>query len=74
MDASIQSQNAAADEAQRLLTAREAAELLNISEKTLWNHSGVRGNRIPVVRFGRTLRYSRDALLRWIEQQCGEVT
>lgn len=73
MDSPIQSQNARADETQLLLTAREAAELLNISEKTLWNHSGERGNKIPVVRFGRTLRYSRDLLQRWIQQQCGEV-
>ena len=52
-----------------LLTAREAAELLNVSEKTLWNHTHPRGNGIPAVRFGKTLRYSRAALEAWIGQQ-----
>ena len=52
-----------------LLTAREAAELLSVSEKTLWNHTAPRGNCIPAVRFGRTLRYSRAALEEWIRGQ-----
>jgi hypothetical protein len=73
MDTPVQSQNPLAEETQLLLTAREAAELLNISEKTLWNHSGDRGNKIPVVRFGRTLRYSVESLRHWIRQQCGDV-
>ncbi|MEX2171348.1 MAG: helix-turn-helix domain-containing protein [Pirellulales bacterium] len=51
-----------------LLTAREAAELLGVSEKTLWNHSYPRGT-VPIVRFGKTLRYSPDALQRWILEQ-----
>lgn len=72
MDAPIRQQNSSAQEAQLLLTAREAAELLNISEKTLWNHSGDRGNKIPVVRFGRTLRYSLESLRLWIRQQSGD--
>ena len=52
-----------------LLSAREAAELLNVSEKTLWNHTAPRGNQIPVIRFGKTLRYSRDALKQWIAHE-----
>jgi len=58
-------------EAKLLLTMREAAALLNVSEKTLWNHSGERGKKIPVVRFGRTLRYSRESLSTWIRKQSG---
>jgi excisionase family DNA binding protein len=52
-----------------LLSATEAAALLAISEKTLWNHTAPRGNCIPAVRFGKTLRYSREALQRWIQSQ-----
>jgi excisionase family DNA binding protein len=52
-----------------LLTASEAAELLHISEKSLWNHTAPRGNQIPAVRFGKTLRYSRAALEQWIAAQ-----
>ena len=44
-----------------LLTTSEAAELLQVSEKTLWNHTAPRGNRIPVVRFGKALHDSRAA-------------
>ncbi len=52
-----------------LLTTSQAAELLNVSEKTLWNHTAPRGNCIPAVRLGKTLRYSRQALERWITTQ-----
>jgi excisionase family DNA binding protein len=52
-----------------LLNAREAAELLNVSDKTLWNHTAPRGNQIPAIRFGKTLRYSREALIAWIAHQ-----
>jgi excisionase family DNA binding protein len=52
-----------------LLTAREAAALLAVSEKTLWNHTAPRGNCIPAVRFGKSLRYSRAALESWIADQ-----
>lgn len=51
-----------------LLTTREAAEFLSISEKTLWNLSAPRGP-IPVVRIKRCVRYSMDALLEFIQQQ-----
>jgi excisionase family DNA binding protein len=54
-----------------LLTASEAARLLHVSEKALWNHTAPRGNQIPAVRFGKTLRYSRAALEQWIAQQLG---
>jgi excisionase family DNA binding protein len=49
-----------------LLTAKEAAKLLGLNRKTLWNHTAPRGVCIPSVRVGRFLRYSRDSLQRWI--------
>jgi predicted DNA-binding transcriptional regulator AlpA len=52
-----------------LLTASQAAKLLQVSEKTLWNHTKPRGNQIPAVRFGKTLRYSRESIGRWIDEQ-----
>ena len=54
-----------------LLTTPQAAKLLQVSEKTLWNHTKPRGNNIPAIRFGKTVRYDRGALLRWIAQQNG---
>lgn len=38
-----------------LITAREAADLLSISERTLWQLTN--DGRLPAVRFGRTVRY-----------------
>jgi excisionase family DNA binding protein len=51
-----------------LLTPREAAQALATSERTLWSLTAPRGP-IPVVRFGRSVRYSRDALVTWIAHQ-----
>ncbi len=52
-----------------LLTAREAAQALRISEKTLWSLTQPRGP-IPVVRVGqRSVRYSVAALEQWIAEQ-----
>ena len=50
-----------------LLTAREAAESLSISERKLWEltNCGV----IKVVRIGRSVRYSRAALEDFIAEQ-----
>jgi excisionase family DNA binding protein len=48
-----------------LLKTPEAARALCISERTLWALTQPRGP-IPVVRFGRSIRYSRDALVAWI--------
>ena len=50
-----------------LMKPREAAEALGISEKTLWSRTAPRGP-IPVVRLGRSVRYSVDALRRWIDE------
>lgn len=60
---------------QLLLTARDAAQALSVSEKTLWRNTEPRGD-IPAVRFGKSVRYSRAALEKWIaraERECAET-
>ena len=57
-----------AENTKLLLSAREAAIALSVSEKTLWTNSCPRGT-IPVVRFGRSVRYSVEALREFIVQQ-----
>jgi len=52
------------DRQKLLFTAREAAALLAISERTLWQLS--RDGELPVVRFGRTVRYAPDDLQAFI--------
>src|SRR5262245_22001960 len=51
-----------------LLTADQAAELLAISPSTLKELTAPRGP-IPVVRIGRSVRYSRATLAEWISQR-----
>ena len=52
-----------------LLTPRDAAKALAISEKTLWTLSAPRGP-IPTIRVGeRSIRYSVAALQRWIDSE-----
>jgi excisionase family DNA binding protein len=59
----------------RLLTVREVAELLSMSERAVQRltHSGA----IPHVRIpgGRAFRYRRESVLKWVEslEQGGEV-
>ena len=56
-----------------LLTARDAAKALAISEKTLWSLTAPRGT-VPCVRVGeRSLRYSVRALEEWIANQPAAV-
>ena len=49
----------------RLLTVKDAAAYLSMSEQALYQlvHRG----RIPVVRFGRALRFDLDSLNNWIQ-------
>lgn len=54
-----------------LLTAREAASTLRISERTLWTLTQPRGP-IPAVRLGRLVRYDPRALADWVAAQRGE--
>jgi excisionase family DNA binding protein len=51
-----------------LLTREQAAEYLNIKPQTLakWASQGL--NELPMVRVGRCVRYRREHLDRWIEQ------
>jgi len=48
-----------------LLSAREAAHALGVSERTLWTYSMPRGP-IPAVNIGSRRMYSTESLRRWI--------
>lgn len=50
----------------RLLTSKESANYLAISERKLWSMSKAGG--IPVVRFGRAVRYDVTDLDEFIQQ------
>ena len=54
-------------ELRMLLTPKEAANALSISERTLWTLSDA--GEIPTVRFGRTVRYTPADLEAWIERR-----
>lgn len=54
-------------ELRKLLTPKEAAALLSISERTLWTLTN--NGEIPAVRIGRSVRYDPADLAAWIEQQ-----
>jgi predicted DNA-binding transcriptional regulator AlpA len=57
------------EESEKLaVPARKAAHLLSISERTLWSFTHPRGP-IPVVRLGRSVRYSISALQDWLVSQ-----
>jgi len=65
----LRAMRAAAEPPTLLLTARDAAKALAISEKTLWTLTTPRGP-IPAIRVGeRSLRYSVVALAKWIDAQ-----
>ncbi|HEX5104211.1 MAG TPA: helix-turn-helix domain-containing protein [Pirellulaceae bacterium] len=51
-----------------LLTQREAADALGVSERTLFSLTSPRGP-IPAVRMGKSVRYSLAALQAWIGEQ-----
>jgi len=50
-----------------LLSPRDAAKALSISEKTLYNYR--EAGEIPFVRIGRAVRYSPEALRQWIQRR-----
>ena len=56
------------DRPKLLLTAREAADALSVSERTLWSMTYPRGDLRPT-RIGRGVRYSVSELQRWIAAQ-----
>jgi excisionase family DNA binding protein len=51
-----------------LIKSPEAARVLGISTRTLWDLSHRRGE-IPVVRIGRAVRYNFADLRAWVERQ-----
>ena len=51
-----------------LIGAADAAKLLSISSKTLWNHTVPRGD-IPCVTIGTRVLYSPPDLKTWIERE-----
>ncbi len=50
----------------RLLTAREVAELLSVPAG--WPLEQARAGSIPHVRLGRYVRFRREAVLAWLEE------
>lgn len=52
-----------------MLTAEQVAELLNISERSIWRHLSA-GKFLEPVRIGGCVRWMRERLLRWIEEGC----
>lgn len=51
----------------RLLTAKEISELLAVPES--WVRQQTRDNGIPHLRLGRYVRFEREAVLAWLEEQ-----
>ena len=51
----------------KLLSAREAAKALSLSERTLWQRTSPHGP-IPAVRIGRLVRYVPSDLDEWIRK------
>ncbi len=51
----------------RLLTAAEVAELLQVKES--WVRQETRADRLPHLRLGRYVRYERAEVLAWLEGQ-----
>jgi excisionase family DNA binding protein len=54
---------------ERLLTAREVAELLAVPES--WVREATRADRLPYLKLGRYRRYSREAIEAWLSEQRG---
>ena len=50
-----------------LVTARQAAKLLSISERTLWSLTNE--GELPAVKIGKSVRYSVKVLETWIADQ-----
>lgn len=50
-----------------LLTVRECATMLHLSERTLyvWIHQ----NRLPYYKFGKVVRFKRRDIFRWLAKQ-----
>lgn len=55
-------------EGPRLVRARDAAQMLAISERKLWEITSPRGP-IPCVRLDKAVRYDIDDLRVWVDKQ-----
>jgi len=60
---------------QLLLSPRDAAKVLGISERKLWGMTFQSEERFPYIRVGRLVRYPLTELEKWIADQTegGEV-
>lgn len=67
-DIAMDGQDVAKNELVKLLTPAQAAEVLSVSERTLWSLSDPRGP-IPVIRLKRSVRYCPHTLRSWIAAQ-----
>jgi len=54
-----------------ILTVAQAANILQVSQNTVYELC--QQGRVPRVRFGRTIRIPRDALLRWVEEEAARA-
>jgi len=54
---------------ERLLTAKEVADLLAVPES--WVREATRAGRLPYLALGRYRRYSREAIEAWLREQRG---
>jgi predicted DNA-binding transcriptional regulator AlpA len=61
------------DNPDALLTGREAAALLRLSERTIERHRGA-GTGPRYIALGRAIRYRRRDLLDWIERSARRST
>ena len=53
-----------------LLTSRETAKFLNISERTLWSNTAPRGDLLAL-HIGRSVRYDPADISAWMEEKKG---
>ena len=63
-------ENSAKDFLQEILTVDEAATFLRVSSSSIYKLA--QEGKIPCRKAGRQWRFSRSALIRWIEQPVGE--
>jgi predicted DNA-binding transcriptional regulator AlpA len=58
---------------ERLLTVRDAANVLRLSESWLAK-ARMRGDGPPFVKIGRSIRYSEGALREWLQSRTRQLT
>jgi len=55
----------------KLLTVNQLAEKLQVS--SVWIYQKVSKGEIPVIRLGRVIRFSEEAVNRWLEENTKQV-